>query len=61
VDAPVFQILKGVGIMENIKNMTPEQLAEHYFITENTDDFESTGIGDETELTTATDERGAKN
>ena len=50
--------------MENtqkIQNMTPEQMAEHYCITENTDDFESTGIGDESDLTTTVDERGAKN
>jgi hypothetical protein len=50
--------------MENIQNlqkMTPEQLAEHYCVTENTDDFESTGIGDEPELATTTDERGVKN
>jgi hypothetical protein len=47
--------------MKNTENMTPEQLAEHYCITENTDDFESTGIGDEPESTATADERGAKN
>jgi hypothetical protein len=47
--------------MKNVQNMTPEQLAEYYCITENTDDFESAGIDDEPESTAAPDERGAKN